>query len=188
MTWRGSRTGCCPRLRFRASRLLDAGTYTVGSTTSKVLELPAGGLHADDSSITLAADARALGSLRGFVPTSPAVGAFGATSLSILSDEGGRTHGGGRCSISLKFALGPGYAAAGDVITLALDVAGPDDEAYVGAPLVSSGFSVSVVEHAIQLTVLSNNEIGGGVSQSVTVSNLVLAPGGVAQDSSSILT
>ena len=81
-----------------------------------------------------------------------------------MSDEGGRTHGGGRCSISLKFALGPGYAAAGDVITLALDVAGPDDEAYVGAPLVSSGFSVSVVENAIQLTVLSDDDVGGGVS------------------------
>ena len=48
-----------PRLRFRASRLLDAGTYTVGLTSSKVLELPAGGLHADDARITLASDARA---------------------------------------------------------------------------------------------------------------------------------
>ena len=48
-----------PRLRFRASRLLDAGTYTVGLTSSKLLELPAGGLHADDARITLASDAGA---------------------------------------------------------------------------------------------------------------------------------
>ena len=176
-----------PRLRFRASRLLDAGTYTVGLTSSKLLELPAGGLHADDARITLASDARALGAVSGFIPTSPAVGAFGATSLAITSEDGGRTYGGGRCRISLKFSLGPGYASAGDVITLALDVAGPDDEAYLGAPLVSSGFSVSIVENAIQLTVLSDDDdIGGGAGRIVTVSNLVLARGGVAQDSSSI--
>ena len=175
-----------PRLRFRASRLLDVGTYTVGLTSSKLLELPAGGLHADDARITLASDAGALGAVSGFIPTSPAVGAFGATSLAIASEDGGRTYGGGRCRIELKFSLGPGYASAGDVITLALNVAGPDDEAYIGAPLVSSGFSVSIVENAIQLTVLSDDDGGGGAGQIVTVSNLVLARGGVAQDSSSI--
>ena len=63
-----------PRLRFRALRLLDVGTYTVGLTSSKLLELPASGLHADDARITLSSNAGALGQVSGLVPISPAVG------------------------------------------------------------------------------------------------------------------
>ena len=173
-----------PRLRFRASRLLDAGTYTVGLTSSKLLELPAAA-----SPRRRRTHHAGLG--RGRV----------RRRQRLHTDESGRRRL--RCDVPghcerrwrtyvrrrpvshfLKFALGPGRcASAGDVITC-LGCGGSRRRGVSWAPSYRRG--ASIVENAIQLTVLSDDDVGGGVSRVVTVSNLVLAQGGVAQNDESI--